>query len=143
MTCHVVLPYAWVECLNRDSCRKLIHFDAAAEVANGYPQEWVEEFLGFSVSRWVHNEIIAYRNSDGKLHRVDGPARQNLNGDVEWWVNGRRHRGDGPAVERTNGMLEWWVEGKRHREDGPAIQYADGTKQWYVNNVRQSARMTM
>lgn len=29
-----------------------------------------------------------WRNEDGKLHRVDGPAREWANGDREWWVQG-------------------------------------------------------
>lgn len=44
------------------------------------------------------------------------------------------HREDGPAVEQINGQYEaWWLNGERHRLDGPAVRYDDGTDQWYVN----------
>jgi hypothetical protein len=55
-------------------------------------------------------KTIEWRNSDGKLHRKDGPA-----------------------IERADGTKAWYVNGKYHREDGPAIEYADGTKFWYVD----------
>ena len=50
---------------------------------------------------------------NGKLHRINGPAKKFSSGDKEWWVNGKRHREDGPAVEWSDGGIEWWVNGKR------------------------------
>ena len=54
--------------------------------------------------------LIKYCNSDGEIHREDGPA-----------------------IERTDGTKSWYLNGKLHRVDGPAIEYADGTKEWYLN----------
>ena len=59
--------------------------------------------------RWYQN---------GKLHRLDGPAREDSNGSKHWFLNGKRHREDGPAleggsVECGNGRKEWWINGKR------------------------------
>ena len=51
-----------------------------------------------------------YRNSEGQLHREDGPA-----------------------IEFANGTKKWFLDGIRHREDGPAIEYTDGDKEWYLN----------
>ena len=79
------------------------------------------------------NKTIAWCNSDGKLHRKDGPAIEHANGTKAWFVNGKRHREDGPAIERADGTKEWYVNDKRHREDGPAIERANGTKEWFVN----------
>ncbi|WP_202416734.1 hypothetical protein [Duganella qianjiadongensis] len=95
---------------------------------------------------------------DGKLHREDGPAVEDLNGSKEWFLNGLRHREDGPAIdnqwrqewwiygeyhredgpaiEDTNGTKEWWLNGKRHRENGPAIESSNGNKEWYINGER-------
>ena len=53
---------------------------------------------------------VAYRNAVGKLHHIDGPA-----------------------IEYVDGRKEWWIDGKRHRLDGPAIEWADGTKEWCIN----------
>ena len=71
---------------------------------------------------------------NGKLHREDGPAVENANGDKEWWVNDELHREDGPAIEYANGTISWYVNGKLHREDGPAAEWANGTKSWWVND---------
>ena len=46
---------------------------------------------------------VRYRNSDGQLHREDGPAVEYADGTREWWLNDERHREDGPAVEYPNG----------------------------------------
>jgi hypothetical protein len=43
------------------------------------------------------------------------------------------HREDGPAVEQANGRMEWWVNGRLHREDGPAVELADGTVEYWLN----------
>lgn len=75
---------------------------------------------------------LEWRNSSGKFHRIDGPAREWDNGTKEWWVDGWLHREDGPAVDEPQGQF-WFVRGLYHRTDGPAIEWADGSKEWYVN----------
>ena len=40
-----------------------------------------------------------YYNSDGRIHREDGPAVEYADGTKVWLINGLRHREDGPAVE--------------------------------------------
>jgi hypothetical protein len=72
-------------------------------------------------------------NSDGKLHREDGPAIERADGSKVWCLNGKRHREDGPAVEDAGGDKEWWLNGKLHREDGPTFEGVDGTKEWWLN----------
>jgi hypothetical protein len=74
----------------------------------------------------------AWTNSDGDLHRTDGPAVEYLNGDKAWWVRGKRHRTDGPAIEFSNGDKEWYVNGNLHRIDGPAVEWSNGDKVWWV-----------
>jgi len=70
---------------------------------------------------------------NGKLHRLDGPARVYYNGDVQWWVNGKRHREDGPAEERIKGTKKWYRNNKLHNPNGPAIIESTGYKAWYIN----------
>lgn len=94
---------------------------------------------------------------DGKLHRADGPAVEQVNGYKAWYIKGQRHRVDGPAVERgrykawyingerhrvdgpatvySNGDRLWFFKGRLHREDGPAVEYTDGSKKWCYNGV--------
>jgi len=79
-------------------------------------------------------KTIEWRNSDGKLHRKDGPAIEWAHGDKHWYLNGKLHREDGPAIEYADGDKHWYLNGKLHREDGPAIEWADGTKEWHVND---------
>ena len=74
-----------------------------------------------------------FLNAEGKLHRLDGPAVEGLDGSFQWWVDDKRHRLDGPAIEWSDGTREWWVDDKRHRLDGPAVENADGTRKWYLN----------
>ena len=53
-----------------------------------------------------------YYNTDGQLHRDDGPAVERSNGDKVWYQNGVRHRTDGAAVEYANGYKEWFINGR-------------------------------
>jgi hypothetical protein len=48
---------------------------------------------------------------DGKLHRIDGPARELINGNKYWLQHGKLHRLDGPAVEYDCGLKYWFYRG--------------------------------
>lgn len=65
----------------------------------------------------------------GKIHRVDGPAIEWENGNVEWWLNDFLDRENGPAVQfyhDESTIEEWWRNGKLHRENGPAVSDEHG-----------------
>ena len=64
---------------------------------------------------------IEHRNAAGQLHREDGPAVENANGDKLWYINGLLHREDGPAIEHSNGDKRWYINHQRHREDGVSV----------------------
>ena len=55
-----------------------------------------------------------WRNSEGYIHREDGPAIEGANGSKFWFIDGKRHRVDGPAVERANGRKFWYFDGKQY-----------------------------
>ncbi len=76
-----------------------------------------------------------WRNKDGRLHRLDGPAAEYVDGRKFWCQNGDLHRSDGPAIEWGDGAKEWWQNGLLHREDGPAVILSHCRKQWYLNHV--------
>ena len=88
-------------------------------------------------------EVRVYDNGEkhwfqhGKLHREDGPAREDADGKA-WYQHGKLHREDGPAVEQSDGTKCWYQHGKLHREDGPAVEYANGCKAWHLGNKRLS-----
>jgi hypothetical protein len=75
-------------------------------------------------------------NSQGQLHRKDGPACEYSNGTRAWWVADQRHREQGPAIERADGSRAWYVRGRLHRTDGPAVEQANGTREWWLNGRR-------
>ena len=60
----------------------------------------------------------------------------------KYWVNsnGDLHRLDGPAAEWANGTKEWFLNGVLHRVDGPAIEYLDGQKDWFINGEEFSSQ---
>ena len=70
---------------------------------------------------------------NGKIHREDGPALINSQGE-QWFFHGQRHRENGPAVTLKDGTEKWYRNGEKHREDGPAIINANGNKKWYQRN---------
>ncbi|MDP2696092.1 MAG: hypothetical protein Q8O87_02455 [bacterium] len=63
------------------------------------------------------------------------PIRTELEGRVEYRLDGKLHREDGPALEFASGNKYWYKNGEFHREDGPAIEWADGTKTWYLDGA--------
>ena len=54
-----------------------------------------------------------WRNSQGLLHREDGPAVEWHDGNKSWFINGQYHREDGPAHTWNNGGQSWWINGKQ------------------------------
>lgn len=82
-----------------------------------------------------HGNIEVWRLANGDLHREDGPAVVQPNGDREWYSHDKRHREDGPAIEYAQGTRAWYRHGKRHRIDGPALTSNDGINEWIVDNL--------
>lgn len=155
------MPRAWVEelmdeenyehkPLRLDFSHKRIDTEKALVVKNehnqyhnenGHAVEWVSGAKEWYANGKLHRVDGPARELldrsewclDGVKHRVDGPAVEYVDGTKEWWVNGLLHREDGPATEYPDGGTAWWFEGKMHRDDGPAVEYANGIKEWWVN----------
>jgi len=85
------------------------------------------------------NGVISGRwhyDTDGHLHREDGPAVEWFRKDGALWHrtwhrHGKYHREGNPAYEayHTNGTLAyraWYSQGDLHREDGPAEEWLHG-----------------
>ena len=81
---------------------------------------------------------IRYLNSEGKEHRVYGPAMIFDSGAEYWCHNGELHRVCGPAVIYPDGAEWWYQRGQKHREDGPAAIYPGGEPRWYLHGDRMS-----
>jgi hypothetical protein len=72
------------------------------------------------------------------LHREDGPAVDNPNGDKYWYINNQLHRKGGPAIALANGCEKWYWHGKLHRKGGPAITFPSGaTQYWFENQLHR------
>ena len=83
---------------------------------------------------------IEYRNTDGKRHRLYGPAYISKTYKAqEWYKDGIRHRENGPAYIHKNNMV-WFYEGVLHRLDGPAVIEGGGPKQYWIHGVRYSKK---
>lgn len=52
---------------------------------------------------------IIYRNSEGKPHRIHGPAVLCPDGTEFWYQNGQLHREDGPALVDPRGEKHWYL----------------------------------
>ena len=85
----------------------------------------------------VYTNGNKYWNQNGKLHREDGPAIEEVNG-TGWYQKGVAHREDGPAIDWKKGEKYWYQKGKLHREDGPAIEKVNGNKSWYIKGEKLS-----
>lgn len=79
-----------------------------------------------------------WRNPEGQMHRIDGPARIDDDGTEYWFKNGMFHRIDGPAIICPNGRKEWWLNGKLHRIGGPAVKKVNGKKEYYYEGKKMS-----
>ena len=55
-----------------------------------------------------------------------------LDGTHSHYVNGKLHREDGPAIIEGNGDKFWMQNHMLHRLDGPASEFADGGKEWFI-----------
>ena len=54
-----------------------------------------------------------WRNKNGELHRLSGPAVIYNDGEMWWYKHGKRHRDDGPAIEwPEKGIEDWWKDGE-------------------------------
>ena len=75
------------------------------------PSEELAEILGLSME--VDGQgITCYRNSQGKYHRIHGPALIYADGSVAWCADGLLHRITGPAVIWADGNSNWFIDGK-------------------------------
>jgi hypothetical protein len=89
-----------------------------------------ETALGMSTPETDKNGNREWRNSEGLLHREDGPAYEGANNIRMWYQNGQLHREDGPAIEWLDGTRSWYLNGQRHRTDGPAVEDDSGYRAW-------------
>lgn len=59
----------------------------------------------------IYSDRIYYYNSNGKFHRLDGPAVEYADGVYCWWKNGLIHRVGGPARYFLN-TFYWFINNK-------------------------------
>ena len=87
----------------------------------------------------IENGDKVWRNKQGQLHRLDGPAVERADGTKYWYQKDQWHRLDGLAIECADGTKYWYQKDQLHRLDGPAIERADGTKIWWIEGEQAQA----
>ncbi len=70
----------------------------------------------------ISNHSTEWKNKDGQLHRLDGPAVKGTGTGIgeHWYKNGKRHRTDGPAdCHYSHGQFydPWYIDGVKLNED--------------------------
>ena len=83
-----------------------------------------------------YGDIFWYKEGTEILHKENGPAVEQADGNKFWLKEGKYHREDGPAVEYANGDKHWYLNGLCHREDGPAKEYVNGTVEFWMNGFQ-------
>ena len=83
---------------------------------------------------------LEYRNAEGKLHRIYGPAYISTKYKVEEWrKDGELHRVGAPA--RTHKNSKWYYQdGKLHRLDGPAVDAKGHPKEYWIGGQKLSPK---
>ena len=97
----------------------------------------------------IKYEVDSYGNKfwylDDKLHRVDGPAIEDVGGDTFWYLDDKLHRVDGPAIEYTNGGKEWYLNGEELTEEEhhirtlPTVKTASSKPMFEVSEIRENS----
>ena len=72
-------------------------------------------------------------DDEEKLHRTNGPAYEETNGN-KFWIQNSKNLDLSSSVEILSGGYKWYLNGMLHREDGPAIEWYNDEKEWYQNN---------
>lgn len=83
---------------------------------------------------------LEYRNAEGKLHRLYGPAYVSTYYKVEeWYKDGEYHRVGGPA--RTHKGSKWYYQdGKLHNLYGPAVDAKGHPKEYWIGGQKLSPK---
>ena len=75
-------------------------------------EKWKDDTAKLETGKW-NNIHWCWLNSNGYLHKLDGPALIDEHGTKWYRVDGFLHRIDGPAIEWVNGDGQYWVNGVR------------------------------
>ncbi len=81
----------------------------------------------YTYSQW--NDIV------GEKYNAEYICDEYEDGAKYWYKEGKLHRLDGPAIDDVDGKI-WYKECKLHRLDGPACEYADGQTTFWIEDVR-------
>lgn len=112
----------------------------------------IHEYEPRKMGKYVDESRKKHLNSDGQLHREDGPALIDVNPDTgevlaeAWYLNGKPHRENNPAyVSYDGGKIiseQWWLNGELHREGKPAMTALSYNRdeiihqEWWLNGKR-------
>jgi hypothetical protein len=105
--------------------------------------DWWNWFGAYAIRNHTTRKLtddVEYRNTEGKLHRLYGPAYISETYNVEaWYKDGNLHRLGGPAYVHNLNMA-WFVDGKLSRLDGPAVVGGGVPKQYWIDGIKFSKK---
>jgi hypothetical protein len=83
-----------------------------------YKSELVVNGSSYCITFWYSDgDILNYRDCTKILHREDGPAMEDSDGNKSWYINGKRHRVDGPAQVLYYGSEDYYINDKYLTEE--------------------------
>ena len=90
------------------------------------------------------NEL--HRENGPAVEYIDDPEDCRIEESKQWYINGKRHRADGPAVEDVDGYKEWWINGKKincsSQEKFEKLRDSKLNKGMSVNNNKEEEEMS-
>ena len=99
----------------------------------GEPNWWHHTY------RRIQGFDTVYLNTEGKKHRLFGPAYISTLYDIEiWFKNDEYHRIGGPAIRHKN-TFWWFQEGQPHNLHGPAF-IGGGPYEYWIEGRKYSPK---
>ena len=81
--------------------------------------------------------LLLMKKYNNKTFKLDKEISvEVLNYTINIYKNDQLHRDNGPAIIDVNGNKKWYKYNQFHREDGPAIIHKNGSKEWWKNGVK-------
>ena len=90
-----------------------------------------------SDNQWV----VAFRDENFNLHRVDGPAHIYEDGSHEWQYEGKLHSYYGPALFRADKKFSWYWHGSRTSFDTWKNRVKDYIHDEYLDRAEVIAKL--
>ena len=76
----------------------------------------------------IYDDKFYFKAGTSIFHRLDGPAIEYSDGEKVWYQNDKLHRTDGPAREDRFKYKEYWLNGEQ-------INFSGTDEEWIIKNL--------